>query len=229
MLTPYKYSTKLFIQGDCVITEGYFSRFPLVLYDLTGKSGYQPIPVVNIFFRFHILNSVLNNSLIYYDYYVGEGETPETIAARYYGDITKHWVVMMANQIVDPQYDWPLPYQAFINYINNKYGGIPQAQNQIYEYQKIITKVDSVTGDITSNTITIDLNTYNNTPQFTFQEINLVDGSTVSITTTTNIYYAYDYEQDLNETKKNIILIDKQFIAQIDQEFSDLVNQGGGS
>jgi len=131
---------------------------------------------------------------------------------------------MMANKIVDPMYDWPLPYQGFINYINNKYGTIANAQNQIYAYQKIITKQDSVTGDITSNTFEIDQNTYNNIPAYTFQEINLIDGSTVSVTTTTNIYYSYQYEQDLNEAKKNIFLIDKIYLQQIDDEFTSLVN-----
>lgn len=205
------------------MTTGYFNRFPLIQYDLTGQPLVNTIPVVNIFFRFHILNSILNNSLVYYPYYVNDGETPETIAARYYKDVTKHWVVMMANKIVDPQYDWPLSYNTFINYINNKYGGIPQAQEQIYEYQKVITKQDSVTGLITTNTIVLDANTYANTAGSTFQEINLSDGSTVSITTTTNILMAYDYEQNLNESKKNIILIDQQFIGQIDAEFSNLV------
>lgn len=206
------------------MTTGFFSRFPQLSYDLSGNPNANSETVVNIFFRFHILNSVLQNSLLYYPYYVNEGETPESIAHKLYGDTTKGWVVMMANKIVDPHYDWPLPYQAFITYINNKYGGIPQAQAQIYEYQKIVIKQDSITGAITTNIFVVDLNTYNNTPAFTFQSINLVDGSTVSITTTTNIYYAYNYEQDQNEGKKNIILIDKQYIQQIDDELTQLLN-----
>jgi hypothetical protein len=207
------------------MTTGYFDRFPKINFDLTGNPNNNPIVVVNIFFRFHILNAILNNSLVYYPYYIDEGATPETIASRYYGDITKGWVVMMANKIVDPQYDWPLPYQAFITYIENKYGSIPQAEQHIHEYQKIVTKQDSVTGNITTNTIVLDETTYNNTPGFTFNEINLIDGSTVTITTTTNIYYSYQHEKDLNESKKNIILIDKQYISQIDSEFQALINQ----
>lgn len=206
------------------MTTGYFNRFPLLNFDLTGLPNSNTIQVVNIFFRFHILNSVLNNSLVYYPYYVNEGETPETIAARYYSDVTKHWVVMMANKIVNPLYDWPLSYETWIAYMNNKYGGIPQAQEQVYEYRKTVTKQDSVTGDITSTTFAIDPENYNLTPGFAFQELNLVDGSTVAITTTTSIYMAYDYEQDLNETKKNIILIDQNYISQIDQEFTNIIN-----
>lgn len=205
------------------MTTGYFNRFPNLNYDLTGNSSNNPVVVKNIFFRFHILNSILNNSFVYYPYYVNDGETPETIAFRYYKDVTKHWVVMMANKIVDPQYDWPLAYDAFITYITNKYGSIANAQTQIYNYQKVVTKHDSITGNITTNTFSIDLNTYNNTPQKTFQQINLVDGSTVAITTTTSIQMAFDYEMALNEAKKNIILIDKQYIQQIDQEFQNLV------
>lgn len=208
------------------MTTGYFNRINNINYDLTGNSNYNNMTVKNIFFRFHILNSVLNDSLVYYEYYLNDGDTPETVAYRYYKDITKHWVVMMANKIVDPQYDWPLSYQSFITYINKKYGSIADAKTLIHGYTKNIQKQDSNTGDITTNIVNIDFDTYNNTPQYNYQPVNLQDGSTVTITTTTSIIYAYDYEYDNNESKKNIILIDKQYLTQIDNEFSALAMIG---
>jgi len=72
------------------MTEGYFDRIGYLNYDLTGNPNNNPIIVKNIFFRFHIINSILTNTLVYYPYYVNDGETPETIAYRYYGDVTKH-------------------------------------------------------------------------------------------------------------------------------------------
>jgi hypothetical protein len=182
--------------------------------------------VKNIFFRVAILNSVLNNTLVYYPYYVQSGETPETIAYRYYKDVTKHWVVMMANKIVNPFYDWPLADEAFVNYITNKYGSIAQAQNLINGYTQTVTTTNSNSDTVSTNTFNIDLDTYNNTPATSFQTINLQDGSAVFMTTTTNIVYTWDYENNLNEEKKNIILIDQNYIAQIDQEFTNIINGG---
>lgn len=204
------------------MTTGYFSRMPNIWYTLSNNPNKNAVPVKNIFFRVAIINAVLNNSAIYYPYFVNDGETPESIAFRYYKDVTKHWLVMLANKIVDPQYDWPLPYTAFINYIIAKYGSLATAKTQVYDYQVTTTKQDSASGDITSSSYSIDKTTYNGMAQSSFQEINLSDGTTVAITITTSIRYCFDVEYAQNEARKNIILIDKSFLYQIDQEFTNL-------
>lgn len=210
------------------MTTGFFNRFPYITYDLSGKTSNNSLIVKNIFFRVKILDSVLNNSLVYYPYYVKSGETPETIAYRYYKDVTKHWVVMMSNQIVNPYYDWPLADEAFLNYINNKYGSIANAQTQIFGYTETVTTTNSNSTETSITNLNIDLNTYNNTPQTSFQTINLQDGTTVNITTTTAIVYCYDQEYNANEERKNIVLIDKTYIQQIDDELTQLINAYNG-
>lgn len=205
------------------MTSGYFNRFPYLAYDLSGDPKNNSVMTKNIFFRFHIMDSALSNSLVYYNYYVNDHEKPDTIAYKYYGDSTKHWVIMMANKIVDPFYDWPLSYNDFVNHLISKYGSVENAQTTIYAYKLNIQKLDSSTGNITNNLITIDENTYANTAQFEFETVNLQDGTSVEITTTTSIQYAYDYELELNEQRRNIIIIDKKYIDQIDNEFTKLI------
>ena len=41
------------------------------------------------------------------------GDTPEIIASKYYGDPEKHWIVLLANDIINPFFDFPLNYQEF--------------------------------------------------------------------------------------------------------------------
>ncbi|NBR22608.1 MAG: hypothetical protein EBU08_02235, partial [Micrococcales bacterium] len=62
-----------------------------------------------------------NNTAVYYEYNIQDSDTPEIIANKFYGDSEKHWVVMMLNDIVDPQFDWPLDQRTIISYINEKY------------------------------------------------------------------------------------------------------------
>ncbi len=101
---------------------GYFNSFPLITYNLSKYPAQSPLSLRNIFFRLKILDTIKKNALIYYPYYVKDNETPEIIAYKYYNDASKHWLVMLANDIVDPQYDWPLDYNSFIRYIASKYG-----------------------------------------------------------------------------------------------------------
>ncbi len=203
----------------------YFTKFPNILYDLSGNPNSDPIIVKNIFFRLKIVDAIETNSLVYYPYFVKQNETPEIIAYKYYKDTEKHWLVLMVNQIIDPRYDWPLADQSFINYITAKYGSVDDAQTLIESYQLSVVKEDSVSGASTETLMTIDLTTYNSTPSFTFQEINLQDGSTVAITTTTNIVYAFDTEFANNETKKQIQLLDKKYVDEIQSEFDALTSK----
>ena len=41
---------------------------------------------------------------------IDDGETPEVVAEKIYGDAGAAWVVLLANSIIDPQFEWPLNY-----------------------------------------------------------------------------------------------------------------------
>lgn len=241
--------------------QGYFQNFPIIPYNLTGDPTNNPSYFRNIFLKLKIRDSIKNKSIIYYPYYVKDGETPEIIASKYYKDITKHWLVMMANDIIDPQFDWPLEYGTFISYIRQKYSvtrtintlqysyfflginelavtpigtttyidrqnilidGLEYAQETIHHYEKKISRTDSSTGITTDTIIQIDENTYNNTPQATYENFN-VNGIGISVVTTTNYISIFDYELLVNEEKRNINLISKDYLGQIENEFMKLV------
>jgi len=67
---------------------------------------------------------------IYYPYALQEGDTPEIVASKYYGDPERHWIVMLANDIINPFFDFALDYQVFGKYINDKYKDEANSVNQ---------------------------------------------------------------------------------------------------
>lgn len=207
----------------------YFTKFPVAQYRLDDDPNSNPTFFRNFFFRLKLQENLKNNAVIYYDYSIKDGDTPHSVADKYYNDSEKHWIILLTNSIIDPIFDWPLPYEAFTNYMNKKYAylgdgnGIDLAKENIHHYIMTINTEDSATGTITIKNYTIDLNLYSNTAQHTFQEVDLPDGSTVAITTTTDQVTIYDYENDLNESKRNIRLIDKSYMSQIQSEFDRLV------
>jgi hypothetical protein len=209
---------------------GYFQNFPIISYDLTGNSTNNPILLRNIFFRLKIRDAIKKNSLVYYPYYVKEGDTPEIIASKYYKDAEKHWLVMMANDIVDPQFDWPLDYSSFITYMNRKYStntivpnGLEVAQETIHHYEMTISRTDSGTGITTDTVVQIDEHTYDTTPNRSFDNFD-INGLNVAVTTATSYVSVFDHELNLNEAKKHINLISKDYLSQIEEEFMRLAN-----
>ena len=106
----------------------YFNQFPKTVY-ATEKTPVGVDSVTNIISRFSFQNELKENIASFYKYQIKDSDTPEIIAHKYYGDSERHWIVLMFNDIVDPQFDWPMPYSTFINYVDSKYTANGAAQN----------------------------------------------------------------------------------------------------
>ena len=98
----------------------YFNQFPTINYTLDG--GRTSFSTTDFFIRIKSDHNNVYTSLAYEQYDIREGETPEILAARIYGDSQLHWVILIINEIIDPRFDWPLSSQALNNYIEDKYG-----------------------------------------------------------------------------------------------------------
>ncbi len=98
----------------------FFSQFPKVNYNLSGVNG-NTINVTDIFRRVKIRSKIADNVSLLDKYDVSEGEKPEDIAYKIYGDADYFWVVTLVNNIVNRYYDWPLDSYSFQRYINDKY------------------------------------------------------------------------------------------------------------
>jgi hypothetical protein len=129
----------------------YFKKFPLAGYNLGVPESNQPTQVTNIFHRARIREVVNVNALVFYEYIVRDGETPEIIADKYYGSPQYFWVVMFANDMIDPYFDWVLSYDNFNAMIIKNFTSLVNAQSTIDHYE-----------DPQGNVI--DFTTFTNTP-----------------------------------------------------------------
>lgn len=125
----------------------FFDKFPKIQYDIQGRRYSNLQTVTNIFFRVRILKEILNNISSYYEYFIKDGDTPEILADKIYKDSEGHWIILLANDIIDPQYDWPLNTQDFDKHIIDKYGSIQIAKTTYHHYEKVIRREES-SGDV---------------------------------------------------------------------------------
>jgi hypothetical protein len=82
----------------------------------------------NIRFR----RDVLANITVYDEYDIVEGETPEIVAEKVYGNAMYHWVVMLVNERYDYLADWPMTTPALEQYIEDTYGA---AKTAVHHYE----------------------------------------------------------------------------------------------
>ena len=121
----------------------YFQLFPKIQYNIQGSRYSNRQIATNIFFRIRFIREVLGNISSYYDYIIPDGDTPEILADKIYGDPEAHWVILLANDIIDPQYDWPLNTRDFDKFIISKYGSLSTAKITYHHYEKVIRREDS--------------------------------------------------------------------------------------
>lgn len=217
----------------------YFEKFPKMLYDIQGKRRTNYETVTNIFFRMQIIRSLMGNINAYYDYLIKDDDTPEILADKVYGDIEAHWIILMSNDMVDPQYDWPLKYLDFNKYIINKYGSIASAKTTYHHYEKVVSREESASGTIvetrffinqanstsnlSSSFVNVPYDTYNSlTETQDVDTINMGSGKTVIEITKRDAITNYDYEEQMNDKKRAIKLIKPEYYSQIIREFDTL-------
>jgi hypothetical protein len=88
----------------------------------------------NVFSKLKLVATQGQNPYTYHPYVIKDGDRPDTIANAYYGSPEYAWLIYLANDIVDPYYDWPLSYSEFAGYLVDKYGSVEYAQEKILFY-----------------------------------------------------------------------------------------------
>ena len=98
----------------------YFSRFPLMAYDVAADGKYKLLP--DILRRVKLRSGLRSSAFMFEKYDVKDGEKPEDIAFKWFGDAEYHWVILMTNNITDRYYQWPLSQPQFAEHLTDKYG-----------------------------------------------------------------------------------------------------------
>jgi len=215
----------------------FFNYFPKTLYSANNKVGGLDT-VTNIIARFGFESKLKENSSAFYKYSIQETDTPEIIAGKYYDSPERHWIVLLFNDIVDPQYDWPLQYKTFIDYVSSKYSSNSYADtantsvsglswamnvNNVQAYYKVITRT-SGDGTVITEKIEVDANTWANVAASTTNFV-LQDGSKIVQTISKEKQSYYDYENELNESKRSIKLLKPEFVSAVEKEFKKVIRQ----
>lgn len=168
----------------------YFKNFPLVQY---GEHS-----VRNIILKAKLARNILDGFDNYYPYTIKEGERITEVSYDYYGSIDYVWLIMTANGMIDPYYDWPLMQSEFDQYIIKKYGSIETAlninnakyyTNSNLSYYMTKTTYDNVSASERAGWVPID---------------------------------NYTYEIVLNEEKRKIRLLDRNLAVDISIELEKL-------
>ena len=179
------------------------------------------IRVKNLFKRTKISEQVFSDLTFFTKYQVITDERPDNVAFKVYGDSNLDWMILLANNIINVQQEWPLEHQSYYTYLIGKYGSDAALQNvHHYETREIKNSVGKVIvpkGLEVPSTFTI---TYFDTGLGVQQTV-----TTEIVTEITNQVY----EDGLNDAKRNISIIKPRFIGLIIEEIEKAMKYPKGS
>ena len=182
----------------------YFRSIPSTSYDIWGTEPRNYQSVTNIMKRVKFKPEAIEDISEYYPYIVKDGERPDIISYVQYDTVAFAYLILLINDIQDPIFDWPLSTQQFEQFISNKYGSLESAMTTTKNYYQIVRAEVPRTGiaeRIPEVKFIVDETTYNALDQ------------TLRTTQT-----EYDWENELNNDKKEIRLISPNFIHDIDYQ-----------
>jgi hypothetical protein len=149
-----------------------FKDYPNITYVLKNKD----INLVDIFRNVAFKNVEESNA--YDDYYIQDGETPEIISARLYGNTTYSWLILLINNITNLDTEWFISAKEYEKTVDRDIGGDAFYIQELPNLQTgdIMVKVTAVSGNTPS---AIDENTYRHIESFDpyFRKIRGICGS----------------------------------------------------
>ena len=91
-----------------------------MVYDMKNNNNYKLLP--DILRRVKLRSTIKSGGMLFDRYDVKEGEKPEDVAYKWFGDAELHWVILMTNNVTDRYYQWPMNQVQFAEFLTDKYG-----------------------------------------------------------------------------------------------------------
>ena len=202
----------------------YFSNLGDFLYvnrTREGRSEGDYSLVKNLFKRAKLREDIYQDLAFFTKYDVSGDDRPDNVADLIYGDPTLDWVVLLSNNIVNVQSEWPLSQADFNRYITEKYDSEEILYSGIHHYEANEVKTTRDIIIIPSGT-RVGLG----------QSVSYFDDGLQQQVTVTDIALPitnYMHEQKLNDDKRNIFLLKSLYLNIVFDDMDEIMEYKKGS
>jgi len=185
-----------------------------------SKNSSEYIEVKNIFKRGKLKKDIFDNLMYFTKYQIVGDDRPDNVAFQVYEDETLDWLVLLSNNIVNIQTEWPLEQQSFLNYLLNKYGSQANLL-QPHHYETVETKN-------TKGTVIVKKGL--EVPEdYSFEYYDSVLGKYVTTSNITSVVSNYDYEIKIENAKRSIYVLKAEYLNVVLNDMNEIMPYKKGS
>lgn len=202
----------------------YVSRLP------NAKIG-DYIEVKNLFKKGKLREDIFQNLAFFEKYKIVGDDRPDNVAYELYDDATLDWVVLLSNNILNVQTEWPLTQNSFDAYLREKYGSGLNSEEEIYNriyngihhYETVEIK-NSQGVTIIPGGLEVAEDYASGWSYYDF----FID-SQVTITNATVPVTNYEYEEKIENDKRNIYVLKGRYLNIVLDDMEDIMKYKEGS
>ena len=188
----------------------YFSIIPDLAYDekpINSPFSTSDFTVAKNFFRRYKVNDDIFSNVVYFNKYaIKDGERPDVLARNFYGNQFYDWVILLTNNMVNAQYDWPMNNYELYKVLEQEFDD-PYSQINHYEIKQSM-------GHYAAG-LHVDETFYNGQHKLNINgAVTLKNGNEICSPITVAEYY-----QEENDKKREIYLLKQQYLQSFVDDF----------
>ena len=200
----------------------YFSKVPDFEYvsRLPDAKISDYITVKNLFKRGKLREDIFQDLTLFTKYKINGNDRPDNVAFDFYRDSKLDWLVLLSNNILNVQTEWPLLQNEFDRYLIDQYGSQSNL-SAVHHYET--TEVKNSSGVVIVKAgLTCESN-YSAT---------FYDTGDAGYTTKADIAVPvsnYEYESNIEDAKRNIFLLKQRYVNIVKDDINDIMPYKKGS
>ena len=180
------------------------------------------ITVKNLFKRGKLADDIFQDLTVFTKYEIKGDDRPDNVAYKIYDDSDLDWVILLANNIINIQTEWPLPQRDFDRYLLDKYETYEKL-NDVHHYETLECK--NIAGAVIVPKGLWVESDYSVTYYDWYAGVEITKSSSDIVVSVTN----YEYEDEKENEKRNIYILKPKYLNIIKDDLKEMMQYKKGS
>ncbi len=179
------------------------------------------VKVKNLFKKGKLRDDIFQDVTVFTKYQIVGDARPDNVAYDVYDDANLDWVILLSNNIVNIQTEWPLPQNDFDKVLLERYKTYENLYSGIHHYET--TEVTNSQGVVIVPAGLHVSSTYK-TEYYDYYQDSLVTVNDAVVPITN-----YQYEEEKENEKRNIFVLKERYLRIILDDMQDIMPYKNGS
>jgi hypothetical protein len=177
--------------------------------------------VKNLFKKGKIRDDIFKNLSFFEKYKIKGDDRPDNVAYEIYANASLDWVILLSNNILNVQTEWPLPQTDFDRFVLDKYGDYDTLYNGIHHYE---TQEVKNSQGVTIVPAGLEVEEDYSISFYDFLIEQQIDTGNISVPVTN-----YEYEEKVENDKRNIFVLKQNYLGIILNDMEEIMTYREGA